>query len=171
VTFEPDPRFAEALARVRPMPFDGEAWKHTFAGQRPDAPNTRGARWNPPGVPAIYFALQRATAIAEGNHLVALQSPRIERGRAIHRIAVSGLSNVLDLQDGAVLRSLGVGSTELSANDFSPSQRVGGTAEWLGHDALLVPSARATGANLVIFERRTDIAFRLVPVALEPLET
>src|SRR4029077_3380124 len=113
--------------------------------------NRRGARWNPPGVPALYLATERDTALAEGRFLVSRQPQPIKRGRTLHHLGISGLADVLDLRDRRVLRRLGVGAAELAAPDFTACQRIGGTAEWLGHAGIVVPSARIRGFNLVIF--------------------
>jgi RES domain-containing protein len=153
--FEPDPRITEALVRLQPSTLDREVWKHTFAGQAPAAPNNRGARWNPPTVPAIYVSLDRDTCLAEGAHRLAMQPIAPQRGQQVHRISVH-LERTLDLTGPGVLAGLGVREADLTGSDFLPCQLVGGTAEWLGHDAITVPSVRGMGSNLVIFERATD---------------
>ena len=52
-----------------------------FNDHPPDAENTRGARWNPPDVAAIYLSLPRDGAIAEGDHAITIQPlrPRLAR--------------------------------------------------------------------------------------------
>ncbi len=168
MVFEPDPNIADRLPRLPSKRLDIDAWKHTFAGQPPSAPNTRGARWNPPGVPAIYFALDRNTAVAEGEYLASVQPVRSRSSREIHALRVVGLTSVVDLRDPTVLSDLGVDDYALKGTDLGPCQRVGGTSEWLGQDALIVPSARSTGANLVIFERKTSTEFVVDLLGTEP---
>jgi hypothetical protein len=46
---------------------------------------------------------------------------------------------------------------------------VGGAAEWIGHDGILVPSARAEGVNLVIFPNRKKPEFRFDVIDSEEL--
>jgi RES domain-containing protein len=58
---------------------------------------------------------------------------------------------MLDLREPSLLRSLGVGDTELGSDDHTACRKVGGAAAWLGYDAILVPSARGAGDNLIIF--------------------
>jgi RES domain-containing protein len=156
--FQPDPKLAEILARLDETGFDGQVWKHTLPSQAPTAANTRGARWNPAGVPALYLSLDRETALAEGTHLVRLQPEPIRGTRHIHEVGLS-LRRVLDLRDRPVLISLGLSEADLRSKDHSACQKVGGTAEWLGVEAIIVPSARAGGANLVIFERKAGPDF------------
>ena len=44
-----------------------------FNDYTPDRVNTAGARWNPPGVGAIYTVLHCGTALAEGQHAIDVQ--------------------------------------------------------------------------------------------------
>ena len=169
MVFQPDPRIAETLARLPEGQYEGDVWKHTLPGQPPTTANTRGARWNPPEAPAVYVAMERGTALAEGQYLVALQPQPIRGIRHIHRGTVK-LSRVLDLRDRATLQALGLSDAELRSYDHTACQRVGGTAEWLGIEALIVPSARFDGANLVIFERRSGADFELRVIESEALD-
>ena len=62
--------------------------------------NTRGARWNPPGLAAIYTSEERDTAIAEGQHAIDMQPLR----RAIVNTCGSAVSGCgLDGRRGGVL--------------------------------------------------------------------
>src|SRR5579863_4567349 len=124
-----------------------------FANNPPTRANELGARWNPPGVPAIYCSLDHATALAEGNYAVAVQSLRPTVKRTIYNLRVH-LEKVLDLSSRSKLLELGIGEVELSDVDHTGCQRIGGAVEWLEHDGLLVPSARTSGLNLVIFTRK-----------------
>lgn len=170
--FQPDPRLAERLARLEEIRFDGTVWKHTLPGQSPTAANTKGARWNPAGVPAIYLSVERDTALAEGAHLVDLQPQPLKGIRHLHEAEVN-LGRVLDLRERKVLQALGLSEADIRSPNHSACQKVGGTAEWLGIEGLIVPSARIDGANLVVFERRAgpDFSVRILtsePVAAKP---
>jgi len=46
----PDPILLDRLSRLEPHTWSGTVWRHTFADNPPETTNTRGARWNPPGV-------------------------------------------------------------------------------------------------------------------------
>jgi len=135
-------------------------FRHMFAGFPPERENTSGARWNPPETPAIYASLERTTAMAEADYYIGIQPRRPRAQRLMYRISVN-LSSVLDLSDWGVLSSLGVDEVIFATADYSASQNVGGAVEWLGHDGLLIPSARAKGTNLVIFpnQRKADHLF------------
>ena len=79
----------------------------------------------------------------------------------------ASLRSVLDLSDPNALAEVGLPLRSLADMDMSRCQLVGGAAEWLSHDGLLVPSARAKGTNLVIFPNRSDPESELEVVTSE----
>jgi RES domain-containing protein len=162
-TFEPDAAVLKALAELKPITWSGRVWRHTFADNPPDKANGRGARWNPPGIDALYASLEREGALAEAEHQIVMQPIRPRAKRSIHRLQLA-LANVLDLTDRALLRRLGIDDESLATIDFTACQRVGGAAAFLGHDGILVPSARHSGPNLVVFvsNQRPDAEIRRV---------
>lgn len=105
------------------------------------AVNVRGARWNPPGTTALYTGCTWDAAVAEGDHLVAMQPFRPTARRWVYSFDVK-LARVLDLTDMALLADLGVGFPTLSGIDMTHCQRIGGAVAARGHEGLLVPSAR-----------------------------
>jgi RES domain-containing protein len=121
-----------------------------FADYPPSRANTLGARWNPPDVAAIYTSVAREAALAEADYHISLQPFRPRVKRTVYEIRVA-LANVVDLQSKELLAGLGVGEAELQSDDHSACRLVGGGVAWLGHDGLLVPSARHAMSNLVIF--------------------
>lgn len=147
--FQPDPRLLEALAHLDPQPWTGEVWRHTFGSQPADRTNTRGARWNPAGVEALYASLDRETAVAEADHVLAVQPIPPRATRTLHRLRLS-LEAVLDLRDPAALAALGVDSADITGDDYALCQAIGGAASFLEIDGLIVASARAPGSNIVV---------------------
>lgn len=145
-----DPSFLDLLeARAKPE-WSGEVWRQVIGESDPLRPNQRGARWNPPGVEALYCSLEPATAVAEIDHLLSLQPLPILKPRLTVRIAV-GLTRVVDLRDGAWLEDLDFDRLDIVGEQYESPQLVGRAVAWLGCAGLLVPSARHEGANLVIF--------------------
>jgi len=140
----------EYLQRLAPSPFRGSVYRHMFGERPPTLENTLGARWNPPGVAAIYLSLERETVIAEGDHALAVQPLRPRIDRWVYSVSVE-LSDALDLSAADVLERAGIGAAELDGDDQAPCRAVGEAVAWLGYEGLLVPSARAAGTNLVIF--------------------
>lgn len=151
-----DERLADRLEQLAPTAWEGEVWRHVFGDVPPSKPNDRGARWNPPRLAAIYTSLGRDTVLAEAAYAIGLQTPKPSRRRVLYRLHVK-LSSVLDLSaDEATLRDLGISADSLGSLNWEPTRVVGAAAAWLGHDGLIVPSARHTGRNLVIFPSNRD---------------
>ena len=92
-----DQEIRELLARVEVRRWQGHVYRHMFAGIPPDRENIRGARWNAPGVAAIYTSLHRRTALAEADFRLSLETIPLRRdaARTIYRIQVE-LSAVVD---------------------------------------------------------------------------
>ena len=128
---------------------DVTVWRHMFNDNPPELSNTRGARWNPAGLAAIYTSEAREIAIAEGQHAIDSQPLRPTARRVVYELRVSA-SKVLRITL-ADLPALGLNGEDLESPDFTACQRVGAHAAFLEYDALIVPSARADGANMVIF--------------------
>jgi len=170
VEYRPTQELLKLLEAIESRTWDGLVWRHMFANNPPTRANELGARWNPPGVPAIYCSLDHATALAEGNYAVAVQSLRPTVKRTIYNLRVH-LEKVLDLSSRSKLLELGIGEVELSDVDHTGCQRIGGAVEWLEHDGLLVPSARTSGLNLVIFTRKRGPATDFEIVGSEVLES
>jgi RES domain-containing protein len=145
-----DEDLLHALEDAPHGPYVGEAFRHMFAGYSPLLANTNGARWNPPDVPAIYASIDRKTALAEAEYRISLEPFRPRAKRTLYQLAVR-LENVVDLTDPGLLASVGITDAELTDFTFVACQPVGGAVAWLGHDGMIVPSARNDGQNLVIF--------------------
>jgi RES domain-containing protein len=155
----------EQLGELRSSPWSGRLFRWTFEGTPPDRPNTRGARWNPPDVAALYTCFSRRGVVAESDYLIAAQGIAPTRKRQVHTFELS-LNSVLEITDRAVLARLGIDQVALTSDDQSKCQLVGGAVERLSHDGLIVPSARSSATNLVIFVNR-----RPLDASLELIET
>jgi RES domain-containing protein len=135
------PAVLDRLQAVKRQPWEGTAFRHMWLDYPPDRENTRGARWNPPEVPAIYASLSREGALAEAEHQIAMQPLRPRGRRTLYALRIA-LATTLDLTEDGVLSDLGIGSDELTADDMVVCREVGGAAAWLEADGILVPSAR-----------------------------
>jgi RES domain-containing protein len=140
----------EYLQSLSSATFSGTAYRHIFGDRQPTLENSLGARWNPSGVAAIYTSLDRATAVAEGDHAIAVQPLRPSVARWIYPVHIE-LTDVLNLSPAGALEPTGVGEAELTSDDHSACRAVGEAVAWLGFEGLIVPSARGEGPNLVIF--------------------
>jgi RES domain-containing protein len=133
--------------------WSGTVYRHMFGSHPPARGNTTGARWNGPLVEAIYTSCERETALAEAAYYISLQPLRPKAKRTIYTIDIS-LSNVVDLTTPAALSQIGITPELLRGDDQSPCRLIGNAVNWLGHNGLLVPSARRdSGKNLVIFQQ------------------
>lgn len=151
-----DPDLLDALEFMPAQEWDGRAWRHMFNDYPPTQVNTSGARWNPRDVGAIYAALDRDTAIAEGQHAIDIQPRRIFRQRVVYEVHVK-IPGLIDLTGVDSLESVGLKRDDIASNDFAACQEVGRGAAWLGLNGLLVPSARHAGSNLVILVGDLDV--------------
>jgi RES domain-containing protein len=157
------PELLDRMQAAPVAPYEGTAFRHMFADFSPFLINTRGARWNPPEVGAIYASVDRGGAIAEAEYRISLEPFRPRAKRTVFELRVE-LASVLDLSSHELLSTLDIGRDELAAFDFAPCQLVGGAVAWLGHDGLLVPSARHAGLNLVVFPAAQDpeLSFEII---------
>lgn len=144
-----DPELLDSLESLPTIDWSGSVWRHMFNDYMPDRVNTSGARWNPPEVGAIYTALERDTAIAEGQHAIDMQSRPFHTRRVVYEVNVL-VSDLIDLTRPAALDAVGLRVEDVQSDDFVLCQKVGGAAAWLERGGLIVPSARAASGNLVI---------------------
>lgn len=158
-----DPAILDILQGLQPQEWRGTVYRHMLADYAPERDNTRGARWNPPGIAARYASLEKKTALAEAEYLLSSQNPRPRAIRTLYSIRVRLLS-ILDLTSSDLLSRRGIAGSELGAADYSACQAIGGAAAWLEHDGLLVPSARHPGTNLVIYPTNAgpEVEFEVV---------
>src|ERR1700741_1524567 len=104
-----------------------------FANYPPDTENTSGSRWNSPQVAAIYTSLSRDIVIAEADYQIAMQPLRPKARRTVYRIRVR-LANVVDISEASTLAALRLNIDALASMDLGTCQRIGSSAERLGHD-------------------------------------
>lgn len=161
-----DRQIVARLEEFNPQVWEGVVFRHMFGSFPPERENIKGARWNPPETPAIYTSLARETALAEADYYISLQPLRPTAIRKIYRINVA-LRSVLDLSRWDSLAAFGIDRKSFSAFDYSDTQMIGGAAEWLEHDGILVPSARGFGVNLVIFPNQQSQDYRFETVDFE----
>jgi len=104
---------------------------------------------------------------AESQYLIDAQGFPPTRGRIMHTLAIS-LNSVLDITNPKLLGELGVTPEALQSTDHTACQMVGGAVERLGHDGLLVPSARGAANNLVIYVNNLPYDTPITVLASEP---
>lgn len=133
--------------------WSGTVYRHMFGLNEPTHANTHGARWNDTGLAAIYTSCERETALTEAEYYISMQPLRPRAKRTLYTVRVS-LKNAIDLTPSHLLAQLGITDAVLASPDHSPCRMIAGAVQWLGHDGLLVPSARRRGGtNLVIYQQ------------------
>jgi RES domain-containing protein len=165
-----DRALLERFDRLDARRFAGVIFRHMFGDLPPDRENVKGARWNPPDIPAIYASLSRTVALAEAEFQISLQPVRPAARRTIYTIRVA-LDSVIDLSALALLEKFDVNLSDLESLDHGACQKLGGAVEWLENDGLLVPSARADGTNLVIFPNRQKVGYEFEILDQELIES
>src|SRR4051794_38765546 len=113
-----DPELLDAIESLGFEVLDGvTVWRHMFNDNPPELSNTRGARWNPAGLAAIYTSEQRETAIAEGQHAIDSQPLRPKARRYVYELRVSAAKVLRITPDD--LATLGLNLKDLQSPDFS----------------------------------------------------
>ena len=124
--------------------------------------STAGGRWSPPGeFEALYTSLARTGALAEIGYRLSLEPVWPSRAEhEIHRITAR-TDRSLRFADVGSLASLGVDVRRYANFDYVATQAVAAAAFFLDFDGLIVPSARSTAHNLVIFTEKLEVGDRL----------
>ena len=87
----------------------------------------------------------------------------------LHRITARTNSS-LRFADVSSLSTLGVDVRRYASFEYSVTQAIAAAAFFLDFDGLIVPSARSTELNLVIFTEKLDVGERLKLEASEPVD-
>lgn len=157
-----DRELLDALESRPSEAFGGETWRVTAKGRDPLRGSTAGGRWSPPGeFEVLYTSLARAGALAEIGYRLSLEPvwpSRLEH--ELHRITAQ-TNNSLRFADVSSLSTLGVDVRRYTNFEYTVTQAIAAAAFFLDFDGLIVPSARITELNLVIFCEKLDIGERL----------
>lgn len=151
-----DPRLTDLLEEFGPSPWRGTVWRHVFGTRDSLEPSWRPGRWSPGSIFAIlYTSISRDGALAEADHLVSQYSIPPSVRRIVTSIDVE-LEKVVDLTVDNRLVRLGVDLTSDTV-EAGRCPEIGAAANLVEYQAILAPSARYSGSNLMIFtERMTD---------------
>jgi RES domain-containing protein len=139
-----------------------------------------GGRWNPPGVRAIYFALDPLTAVQES--FAVAESFGFALKHLTPRVLVCvqlALKPVVDLSNPAVRNTLKLTKQSLIQDDWlfsqhkgliSPTQQIGKVLLEASLEGMIVPSAAAPKRrNIVVFPENLSTESKLEIVGAEDL--
>lgn len=145
----------DALDAKDPIPFEGTVWRITRAGRDATRGSAANGRWSPGGsIEVLYSSLERDGALAEIGYRLSLEPvwpSRIQH--EIHELSAQS-ERSLQFADVASLSTLGVDVSRYESFDYGATQALAAAAHFLEFDGLLVPSARHSSANLVLFMDR-----------------
>jgi len=145
-----DPTLVDQLSGYRSQPFDDSVFRATRLNSDPLAFSTRGGRWAPDAqVSVLYTSLAENGALAEISYHWSQLTPLPTKPVALHRLRVRA-NRVLQLTEDDLVR-LGVDLTRFGELNYDRTREIGAIVSFLGHDGLLVPSARWECKNLVLF--------------------
>jgi len=161
----------DALESLDPLSFTGDVWRVTRKGRDPLRGSSSGGRWSPiEEFDVLYTSLERHGALAEIGYRLSLEPiwpSRLEH--ELHRIAAR-TQRSLRFANVESLVALGVEVARYNTFEYEATQAVAAAAHFLEFDGLIVPSARAPCANLVIFLDRLTQDCRLDVTATEPVD-
>ena len=141
----------DALDALPRHPFEGEVWRITREGRDPLLGSPVAARWDLGSTDVIYTSLAREGALEEiGFHLNRQPVFPTKLRSHIHllKVRASRTMKFANLDD---LILFGVEPTEFNLTTYARTQEIGDAAAFLGFDGMIVPSARWSGMNLVLF--------------------
>ena len=154
-----DHELLDALEQMPVQAFGGEVWRVTARGRDALRPSTASGRWSPPGeFEVLYTSLAQAGALAEIGYRLSLEPVWPSRiAHEVHRITAR-TGRTLRFPDVSSLSTLGVEAARYASFDYVATQAIAAGAFFLDFDGLIVPSARSTELNLVIFTEKLGTA-------------
>jgi RES domain-containing protein len=142
-------------------------WRVTRKGRDPLRGAVASGRWNAIGeFEVLYSSLAAEGALAEVGHRLSLEPiwpSRIQH--EIHTLRVSA-DKALIFSDVQQLEKLGVNIAKFGGYEYGATQAIAAAAHFLEFDSLIVPSARYSGSNLVIFLDRLQTQPELISTEL-----
>lgn len=164
-----DPKLIDRLSELPVESFAGEVFRATPRSLDPLTFSTRGGRWGRDGgIAVLYTSLTREGALAEiGFHWSRL-TPLPTKPAMLHRLRVATKSALRLIR--ARLPVFGVEPARFGELKYVRTQEIGEAVAFLGHDGLIVPSARWDCDNLVLFNDNHAIESELEVVTSEEID-
>ena len=148
----------DALSELPEVPYEGDLWR-VVNGVRSPLDGSKGAgRWNLRESEVLYCALEKDGALSEIYfHINRQQSVFPSRlTSAVHRLHAK-FGRTLDLSDIDLLSRYGVDADLYTEILYDQTQKIGEAVNFLGFEAMLVPNARHSSTNLVVFPQNCDL--------------
>jgi len=161
----------DALEKLDPEPFNSDVWRVARTGRDPLRGSSANGRWGAPGeLQVLYTSEQRDGALAEVGYRLSLEPvwPSLIQHQ-IHVLAARA-ERTLRLVDMRELANLGVDISRYETFEYGATQAIAAAAHFLEFDGMLVPSARFTCSNLVLFTDRVSQIGHLQLVSSEDVD-
>jgi RES domain-containing protein len=159
----------ERLSAFGTERFDGEVFRATRRSLDPLAASTSGGRWAPKGlVPVLYTSLLRDGALAEIAYHWSQLTPQPSRPAVLHLLGVSAEHRLRLLR--ADLENLDVDMAQYDGINYYRTQEIGAAVAFLGCDGLIVPCARWSCENLILFTENHLLTSRLELLSSEEID-
>jgi RES domain-containing protein len=164
-----DPALLERLSAFGTERFDGEVFRATWRSLDPLAASTSGGRWAPKGlVPVLYTSLLREGALAEIAFHWSQLTPRPTRPAVLHRLGIAAERRLRLLR--ADPEELDVDIAQYETINYHRTQEIGAAVAFLGCDGLIVPCARWSCENLILFTENHRLQNRLEVLSSEEID-
>lgn len=152
-------RLLDALEALAQRPFSAEVWRSVRQGRRADECARSGGRWDDRSFDVLYTSLTRSGAIEERRfHLFRGQPIPPSKVRyelftlAVRLESVITFASLTDLQQvGLKTERYGAASYAERNSEYPRSQEIAEAAYFLGADGMIVPNARHSSQNLIVF--------------------
>jgi hypothetical protein len=145
-----DPDLLDRLSAFTPIRFDDVVFRATRLGLDPLTGSYARGRWAPrDSTQVLYTSLEMDGAIAEIAFHLALLTPYPTKPVLLHRLRATTRTTIRLLR--ADLGGLGVDFSHYESINYARTQAIGAAVSFLECDGLIVPSARWSCDNLVIF--------------------
>jgi RES domain-containing protein len=142
----------DRLESLHVAKFEQVVWRIARKGHDPLRGSIAAGRWNAIAeIEVLYTSTERDGALAEVGYRLSLEPiwpSKIEH--QMHQLSIKA-DNALRFNDLAELEQVGVDIARYQSFDYTATQAIAAAAHFLQFDALVVPSARHTAPNIVIF--------------------
>jgi RES domain-containing protein len=168
----------DAIESEVPTRFSGHVWRVVTDGFDPLRPSRAGGRWDDGSFDVLYTAASRDGALAESWFHASKGQPILPSkvAKRLYRIEAE-LDRVLDFSGDGKLAALGFNMAaygKLSyvqrTSEYPALQQIGEVAFFYDYQAVIVPSARWPGANVVIMTEHIVATQQLDIVHSEPVD-
>ncbi len=158
-----DRAILDALENLEPEAVEKTVWRVARKGRDPLRGAVANGRWNEISeIEVLYTSLKREGALAEVGYRLSLEPvwpSKIQH--EIHTLKIKA-DRALHFRELNQLERLGVNTAKFESFEYEATQAIAAAAHFLEFDGLIVPSARYSCPNLVLFIDRIQSPPQLI---------